>query len=118
LIDTLGELKLFYATADLAFVGGSFVPVGGHNVLEPAAVGVPVLFGLEMQNFALIAEKILAAKAAIQCKNVSELENKIIEIYNQPELRTTLISNAKNFVNQNQGTIEKIYNLLNLESLT
>jgi 3-deoxy-D-manno-octulosonic-acid transferase len=118
LIDTLGELKLFYATADLAFVGGSFVPVGGHNVLEPAAVGVPVLFGLEMQNFALIAEKILAAKAAIQCKNVSELENKIIKIYNQPELRTTLISNAKNFVNQNQGTIEKIYNLLNLESLT
>ncbi|MDD5215259.1 MAG: lipid IV(A) 3-deoxy-D-manno-octulosonic acid transferase, partial [Methylococcales bacterium] len=45
LIDTLGELKLFYATADLAFVGGSFVPIGGHNVLEPAAVGVPVLFG-------------------------------------------------------------------------
>lgn len=56
-IDTLGELKLFYAAADVAFVGGSFVPVGGHNVLEPASVGVPVLFGLEMKNFALIAEK-------------------------------------------------------------
>ena len=118
LIDTLGELKLFYAIADLAFVGGSFVSVGGHNVLEPAAVGVPVLFGLEMKNFALISEKILATQAAIQCKNVAELESKIITLYNQPELRKTLVSNAKEFVVQNQGATERIYNLLNLESLT
>jgi 3-deoxy-D-manno-octulosonic-acid transferase len=118
LIDTLGELKLFYATADLAFVGGSFVPVGGHNVLEPATVGVPVLFGYEMRNFALIAQKMLAAQAAIQCENIAELETKIIELYNQPELRKTLILNAKNFVAQNQGATERIYQLLNLESLT
>lgn len=112
LIDTLGELKLFYATAELAFVGGSFVSVGGHNVLEPAAVGVPVLFGLEMQNFALIAEKMLIQNAAIQCENVADLENKIIELYNQPELRKKLILNAKNFVAQNQGATERIYELL------
>ena len=118
LIDTLGELKLFYAVSDIAFVGGSFVPVGGHNVLEPAAVGVPILFGLEMKNFALIAEKILSAQAAIQCKNVSELENKIIELYNQPASRKNLILNAQNFVVQNQGATERIYKLLNLESLT
>lgn len=118
LIDTLGELKLFYATADIAFVGGSFAPIGGHNVLEPAAVGIPVLFGLEMHNFAFIAKKILAANAAIQCENVADLENKILELYNQPELRNTLQHNAKNFVFQNQGATERIYNLLNLESLT
>ncbi len=118
LIDTLGELKLFYVTADIAFVGGSFVPVGGHNVLEPAAIGVSVLFGLEMKNFAFIAEKMLAAQAAIQCENIAELETKIIELYNQPELRKNLISNAKNFVAQNQGATERIYKLLNLESLT
>jgi 3-deoxy-D-manno-octulosonic-acid transferase len=117
LIDTLGELKLFYATADIAFVGGSFTPIGGHNVLEPAAVGTPVLFGLEMRNFALIAEKMLAENAAIQCQNVAELETKIIELYNQPELRNLLISNAKDFVVQNQGATERIYNLLNFESL-
>ncbi len=116
LIDTLGELKLFYATADLAFVGGSFAPIGGHNVLEPAAVGTPVLFGLEMRNFALIAEKMLTANAAIQCKNVAELENQIIKLYNQPELRKNLQHNAKNFVVQNQGATERIYQLLNLES--
>jgi 3-deoxy-D-manno-octulosonic-acid transferase len=118
LIDTLGELKLFYAIADIAFVGGSFVPVGGHNVLEPAAVGVPVLFGLEMKNFALIAEKMLVAQAAIQCKNVVELETNIIELYKSPDLQKNLISNAKNFVDQNQGATERIYKLLNLESLT
>lgn len=117
LINTLGELKLFYATADIAFVGGSFTPIGGHNVLEPAAVGTPVLFGLEMRNFALIAEKMLAENAAIQCQNVAELETKIIELYNQPELRNLLISNAKDFVVQNQGATERIYNLLNFESL-
>jgi 3-deoxy-D-manno-octulosonic-acid transferase len=112
LIDTLGELKLFYATADLAFVGGSFAPIGGHNVLEPAAVGVPVLFGLEMQNFALIAEKMLIGNAAIQCENVKKLESKIIELYRQPELRNLLVSNAKNFVAQNQGATEQIYEML------
>ncbi len=118
LIDTLGELKLFYATADIAFVGGSLVPIGGHNVLEPAAVGVPVLFGLKMHNFAFIAKKMLAAQAAIQCKNIAELESQISDLYNQPELRNTLTTNAKKFVAQNQGATEKIYNLLNLESFT
>ncbi|MDD2864489.1 MAG: lipid IV(A) 3-deoxy-D-manno-octulosonic acid transferase [Methylococcales bacterium] len=112
LIDTLGELKLFYATADLAFVGGSFVPIGGHNVLEPAAVGVPVLFGLEMQNFAFIAEKMLAENAAIQCENVEKLESAILELYHQPELRNLLVSNAKHFIAQNQGATERIYELL------
>jgi len=118
LIDTLGELKLFYATADIAFVGGSLVPIGGHNVLEPAAIGIPVLFGLEMRNFAFIAEKMLAAQAAIQCENITNLETQIIELYSQPELRKTLQQNAKNFVAQNQGATERIYKLLNLESFS
>ena len=114
LIDTLGELKLFYAAADIAFVGGSFVPIGGHNVLEAAAVGVPVLFGLEMRNFAQIAEKMLVEQAAIQCENITELETAVIKLYTQPELRCDLITRAKNFVAQNQGATERIYHLLNL----
>ena len=114
LIDTLGELKLFYAAADIAFVGGSFVPIGGHNVLETAAVGVPVLFGLEMRNFAQIAEKMLLEQAAIQCENTTELETAVIKLYTQPALRRDLIARAKNFIVQNQGATERIYNLLNL----
>lgn len=112
LIDTLGELKLFYATADIAFVGGSLVPIGGHNILEPAAAGVPVLFGSEMKNFAFIAEKMLEAKAALQCKNIADLETKILELYNQTPLRNTLQDNAKNFVANNQGATERVYQSL------
>lgn len=112
LIDTLGELKLFYAIADLAFVGGSFVPVGGHNILEPAAVGVPILFGLEMKNFALIADNMLTENAAMQCKNVTDLECKVIALYEDSNLRQLLISNARNFVIENQGAIYRIYDLL------
>lgn len=112
LINTLGELKLFYATSAIAFVGGSLVPIGGHNVLEPAAAGVPVLFGLEMKNFAFIAEKMLQAKAALQCTNSADLETKILQLYQQTELRNKLQKNAKNFVENNQGATERIYKLL------
>ena len=112
LLDTLGELKLFYAAADMAFVGGSLVPIGGHNVLEPAAAGVPVLFGLEMKNFAFIATKMLEAQAALQCEKIADLETKILQLHHQPELRNQLRENAQNFVAQNQGATERIYHLL------
>jgi 3-deoxy-D-manno-octulosonic-acid transferase len=118
LIDTLGELKSFYASADVAFVGGSFVPVGGHNLLEPAAVGVPILVGAEVKNIALVVEKLLSAQAVIQCESVAELQTKIVELYHQPQLRNKLISNAKHVVAQNQGATQRIYHLLNLESVT
>ncbi len=73
LVDTLGELKLFYATSDVAFVGGSMVPVGGHNILEAAAVGTPILFGPYMENFKDIADGILRQNAALQCRNEHEI---------------------------------------------
>ncbi len=57
--DSMGELLLFYAAADLAFVGGSLVPTGGHNVLEPALLGLPVLFGPHMFNFTEAGERLL-----------------------------------------------------------
>ena len=78
LIDTLGELKLFYASADVAFVGGSFVAVGGHNLLEPAAVGVPILVGTDVNNITFIVDELVSAQAAIQCETVAQLDAKII----------------------------------------
>lgn len=65
LLDTMGELLKFYAASDLAFVGGSLMPLGGHNVLEPATVGVPVLAGPHLFNFAEIAEKLRLAGALV-----------------------------------------------------
>lgn len=71
--DSMGELLLFYAVADLAFVGGSLVPTGGHNVLEPALLGLPVLFGPHMFNFTEASQRLLEAKAAWQITDASEL---------------------------------------------
>lgn len=110
--DTLGELKMLYAAADLAFVGGSLVPAGGHNVLEPAAVGVPVIFGGYMENFTAIAEGLLEAEAAVQCQNTQALVAAFELIYRDAVYRQRLISNASNFVKQNQGTTEEIISLL------
>jgi 3-deoxy-D-manno-octulosonic-acid transferase len=62
----MGELKLLYGTADICFVGGSMVPVGGHNVLEPAALNIPIMFGPHMINFKEIAKNVLDLDAAIQ----------------------------------------------------
>ena len=114
LADTLGELKMLYATADVAFVGGSMVPNGGHNILEAAAVGVPIMFGPYMSNFKDIARGVLAANAAIQCQDKEALILKLLMLYHQPSSRVTLAENAKAFVIQNQGATDKICKTLGL----
>jgi 3-deoxy-D-manno-octulosonic-acid transferase len=73
LVDRVGLLMEFYAAADLAFVGGSLVPVGGHNLLEPASLGLPVLFGPHMSNFREISALILGANAGVQVADLQEL---------------------------------------------
>lgn len=112
LVDTMGELKSFYAAADVAFVGGSMVPVGGHNILEAAAVGVPVMFGPYMANFKEIAEGVLGQQAAIQCRSKDEIANSILELYTQPAYRDALVAKSKAFVVSNQGVIARICDIL------
>ncbi|HEY6837733.1 MAG TPA: 3-deoxy-D-manno-octulosonic acid transferase [Geobacteraceae bacterium] len=73
LVDTVGELLRFYAVSDLVFVGGSLVPTGGHNLLEPAACGVPVLFGPCMDNFREITALVLSAACGVQVRDGEEL---------------------------------------------
>ncbi len=112
LLDTLGELKLFYAAADVAFVGGSMVPTGGHNVLEAAAVGVPVLFGPYMANFKAIAAGILKQDAAIQCLTLGSVRQTILTLYADPAFRTALIAKGQAFVQANQGATTRVFDLL------
>jgi 3-deoxy-D-manno-octulosonic-acid transferase len=108
LVDTMGELKMFYAAADIAFVGGSMVPVGGHNILEAAAIGVPVMFGPYMANFKEIAEEVLKCEAAIQCRNEEEIAEAVLKLYTRPDYRGALVAKSKQFLNDNQGAIDKI----------
>jgi 3-deoxy-D-manno-octulosonic-acid transferase len=108
LVDTMGELKMLYAASDVAFVGGSMVPRGGHNILEAAAVGVPVMFGPYMVNFKEIARGVLSHNAAIQCQNKDELVNSILALYEQPAYREALAEKGREFVRENQGVIARI----------
>ncbi len=112
LLDTLGELKLFYAAADVAFIGGSLVPVGGHNVLEAAAIGLPIVFGPYMNNFKDIAHSILQRDAAIQCQDKDAVSKAILMLYLEPGRRESLVANAKAFIHQNQGVIDKLVGML------
>jgi 3-deoxy-D-manno-octulosonic-acid transferase len=112
LVDTMGELKMFYAAADVAFVGGSMVPTGGHNILEAAAVGVPVMFGPFMANFKEIALGVLKHQAAIQCQNKDDIAAAVMTLFSQPAYRKELIANGKQFIEQNQGAIDRIYAIL------
>ncbi len=112
LADTLGELKLLYTVADIAFVGGSLVPVGGHNILEAIAAGVPVLFGPYMDNFKDIAQGVLTQGAAIQCQDKDAVENALLSLYSAPVFRKQLTEKAKLFVQQNKGAITRIYDRL------
>ena len=112
LADSIGELKMLYAAADIAFVGGSLVAVGGHNVLEPAAVGVPVLFGPQMFNFQEIAEQMLKAGAAVQCDDDLAIAKAVLQVHEDHAFRQSLSINAKSFVEQNQGATARVAALL------
>jgi 3-deoxy-D-manno-octulosonic-acid transferase len=117
LADTMGELKMLYATADVAFVGGSMVPRGGHNILEAAAVGVPVMFGPYMANFKEIAGSVLSADAALQCQDKDDIVKGLLALYGQPDYRAALAEKGKAFVFQNQGAIARICDILDQEML-
>lgn len=112
LADSMGELKMLYAAADMAFVGGSLVSVGGHNVLEAAAVGVPVIFGPQMFNFQDVAERMLRAQAAVQCADVDAIAEIVLALRQSASLHEQLVVNAQAFVLQNQGATERVAQLL------
>jgi 3-deoxy-D-manno-octulosonic-acid transferase len=109
LVDTMGELKMLYAAADVAFVGGSLVPKGGHNILEAAAVGVPVIFGPFMNNFKDIAGAALTAGAALQCRNEQDIIQAVLTIYQQPDFKQAMIEKGKAFVLHNRGATDAVY---------
>jgi 3-deoxy-D-manno-octulosonic-acid transferase len=112
LADTMGELKMLYAAADIAFVGGSMVPVGGHNLLEASAIRVPVLFGPYMANFKEIAQNVLAHNAAVQCQDKEAIIKAIQSVYSDTVYRNLLIDNGKLFVEMNRGAIEKLCEMI------
>ena len=112
LVNTTGELRYFYGVATLTFIGKSLTANGGQNPIEPAALGKPVLFGPNMQNFRSIVRSFLSNDAAIQIQNAEELEQQIVSLLSNPNLCQTLGHNAYNVVIKNQGGIKKAVEIL------
>jgi 3-deoxy-D-manno-octulosonic-acid transferase len=110
--DTMGELPIFYAAADLAFVGGSLVEKGGQNPLEPAAVGLPILTGPYTFNFATITEQLKQRHVEIQVTNAEELAEQVIALLSDPERRQQKSYEAKKFMAENKGSVLKQMQLI------
>ena len=106
-LDTIGELADVYQIATVVFVGGSLVRAGGHNILEPAACGKPVVFGPHMDNFAEIAETFLTNDAAVQVQSDRELETTIAGLMGDPVRRAKLGAAARALVDTNRGAKER-----------
>lgn len=112
LADTMGELLLLYAASDLAFVGGSLVERGGHNLLEPAAVGVPVLTGPSSFNFARINELLLEAQALLQVDSAQSLADSLLALWQRPELAAQQAQRALQVVERNKGSVARVCDAL------
>jgi 3-deoxy-D-manno-octulosonic-acid transferase len=107
ILDTIGELAQLYQIATAVFVGGSLVDAGGHNILEPAVFGKPIVFGPYMQNFAEIAQTFLDNAAAIQLRSGRELEPVLVELLSDPVRRASLGAAARALVEANRGARAK-----------
>lgn len=103
ILDTIGELAQIYQVATVVFVGGSLVDAGGHNILEPAVFGKPIVFGPHMHNFTEIARTFIDHGAAIQIATGRELEPVLLDLLGDPVRRATLGAGARALVEANRG---------------
>jgi 3-deoxy-D-manno-octulosonic-acid transferase len=110
--DSMGEMWFYLAMADLAFVGGSLAPVGGHNVLEPAALGLPVLFGPHMHNFIVARDQLLAAQGALQLADAHALSGAVSRLLQDAPERQRMGRAAQAALAANAGTLQRLLALL------
>jgi len=110
--DTMGELPLFLGVADVAFIGGSLVPRGGHNMLEASAQGVPVIFGPHVFNFDAIATLLLEREAAVQVGDAKALARQVVEWLGDASERSRVGENGRRAVEENRGALERLVELV------
>ncbi len=111
LLDTIGELLHFFVASDMAFIGGSLVEHGGHNPLEPAALGLPVVYGPHMFNFEEIANQLCEANAAIKVKDTTQLIAQLEAWISNPDAARTTGEKGQQLVAQNRGAVNQLLSL-------
>jgi len=112
LVDTLGELNAFYAAGDVAFVGGTLVPIGGHNLLEPAVLGKPVLSGPNTYNAQEVADQLVQAGAVRIVANADELGAQVARYFAEPELARADGAKGAAAVEQSRGAVDRLVALV------
>lgn len=112
LADTMGELMLLFAASDIAFVGGSLVPTGGHNFLEPAVLAMPVIAGPHVFNFTEISQLLIDAGGMIQCETAEALAGEVKRLIDQPNERLIMGAAALSVVKNNGGAQQRLFELI------
>jgi len=112
LVDGVGELAALYAAADVAFVGGSLVPIGGHNLLEPAALGIPVITGPHNDNARDIARALVAGGGAVEVADAAELAGVLRKFFDDPKLRQLTGERGREFVERHRGSLARLLALI------
>jgi 3-deoxy-D-manno-octulosonic-acid transferase len=110
--DTMGELLLLYGAADVAFVGGSLIPHGGHNIVEPGALGKAVLTGPHLFNFAQISQLFISQQALIQIKTAVDLAHQLANLLHDTALRLQMGQRAQTIVEANRGALSRQLELI------
>lgn len=105
--DTMGELMLMYGAADVALVAGSFIPRGGHNILEPAVLAKPIITGIHVFNFADICHTFEKAQAMVKVPNLDELVKVLIGLMQDPDARKELGGRARAVMDANRGALRR-----------
>ena len=111
--DTMGEMMLFYAASDVAFVGGSLIERGGHNMLEPAALARPALTGPHVFNFTVITEMLLAAKAASEVTDAKTLAEQIGYLLSHPDEMRAMGERGQAVMAKNRGALDRAVAVIN-----
>lgn len=112
LVDTIGELSKIYSVADVVFVGGSLVPIGGHNLLEPAFLSKPIITGQYTFKQNEMTELLKKGDGIIQVENEQQLQEKLLELLSSPEKRKKLGENARNVVLSNPGATKRNFEVI------
>ena len=107
LCDTMGELLQFYAASDVSFVGGSLVPIGGHNLIEPAALGLPIVTGHYLQNFEMVKRQLLDAQALLVLESSEAIAQSMVDLLSDREKRLSMGRRAKEVVITNNGALQR-----------
>ena len=109
--DSMGELLLWFALADVAFVGGSLIPVGGHNMLEPIGLDVPTLSGPHVFNFQSIADE-LVAESALQLVTADQVPAAVLQLLQTPALAQRQVAAGHAVMSRNRGALERQLGLI------